>query len=98
MVSFSKKVLAVVSVIKPGFVLSYAQVATLAGQPKASRAVGTILSKNTDKNIPCHRVIKSDGSVGVYNGLQGIKKEDLLKKEGVGFLLSGKVSLDYFKV
>jgi O-6-methylguanine DNA methyltransferase len=53
-----------------------------AGRPNAARAVGTILRKNSDTQIPCHRVIKSDGSIGRYNGLQG-EKQKLLRREGV---------------
>jgi O-6-methylguanine DNA methyltransferase len=39
----------------------------LAGSPKAYRAVGNILNKNYDPKIPCHRVIRVDGSTGGYN-------------------------------
>lgn len=83
---FSEKVLKVVKKIPKGKVFTYLQVATLSGNSKASRVVGTILSKNTDKSIPCHRVIKSDGSIGNYNGLQGKSKQKLLEKEGVRFI------------
>jgi O6-methylguanine-DNA--protein-cysteine methyltransferase len=40
-----------------------------------------IMSKNTDTNVPCHRVIRSNGALGGYNGLRGTKQK-LLKKEG----------------
>jgi O-6-methylguanine DNA methyltransferase len=57
-------------------------VATLAGKPRAYRAVGNILNKNYDKAIPCHRVIRSDGKIGGYN--RGVKnKISLLKNESV---------------
>ena len=80
MISFKYKVLEVVRRIPKGKTLSYKEVATLSGNPKAFRAVGCILSKNHDKNIPCHRVIKSDGSLGGYN--EGSrKKKELLRKE-----------------
>ncbi len=69
--------------IPKGKVLTCQQVAQKAGRPRAYRAVGTILSKNTDSTVPCHRVIKSDGSVGGYNGLRG-EKIALLKAEGSG--------------
>ncbi|HCC06104.1 TPA: 6-O-methylguanine DNA methyltransferase [Candidatus Nomurabacteria bacterium] len=82
---FTQKVLEVVKKIPKGEVLTYAKVAGLAGNKKAPRAVGNILAKNTGKNIPCHRVIKSDGSVGMYNGLRGKSKLDILKREGVKF-------------
>ena len=78
--SFKEKVLFIVSKIKKGKVLSYQKVAELAGNKKAARSVGRILSRNFDKNIPCHRVIRKDGSLGGYN--RGIfLKKILLKKE-----------------
>lgn len=79
--NFREKVLAVVKKIPKGKTLSYKQVATKAGHPMASRAVGAIMRTNKDKTIPCHRVIMSNGKIGGYNGLQG-KKLALLKKEG----------------
>lgn len=91
MTLFQAKALSVVSKIPSGKVLTYAEVAAKAGNPKASRAVGTIMAKNQDKNIPCHRVVKSDGSIGMYNGLQGKSKEMILRKEGVKFKENGKV-------
>ena len=78
--SFKDRVLAVVKKIPKGKTLSYKEVAILSKSPKAFRAVGTILSANKDKNIPCHRVIRSDGRIGKYNGLRGDKME-ILKKE-----------------
>ena len=91
MKTFKEKVLSIVSKITFGKVLTYSQVAIKAGNSGASRAVGSIMAKNSDKNIPCHRVVKSDGSIGVYNGLRGKSKEAILKKEGVLFSKSGKV-------
>lgn len=83
---FTKKVLEIVKEIPKGEVLTYTKVAELSGNKKASRAVGNILAKNTNKNIPCHRVIKSDGSIGMYNGLLGKSKQEILEKEGVEFI------------
>ena len=40
------------------------------------------MAKNQDKTVPCHRVIRSDGSIGPYNGLQGPSKQKLLEAEG----------------
>lgn len=78
--SFTKMVMKVTSNIPRGKTLSYKEVAKLAGNPKAYRAVGNILSKNFDSAIPCHRVIRSDGKIGGYN--RGKKKKAaLLKKE-----------------
>lgn len=78
--SFKEKVLAVVRAIPKGKTLTYKQVATQAGNSKASRAVGAILHTNYDPVIPCHRVIRSDGSLGGYN--RGIlKKKRMLANE-----------------
>lgn len=79
---FKEKVLEVVKSIPEGTTLSYKEVAMRAGNPKAYRVVGTILKQNQNKNIPCHRVIKSDGSLGQYNGLRGASKKEILKREG----------------
>lgn len=65
--SFTQRVHTVVKRIPQGGVLTYQEVAAQAGRPGASRAVGTILKKNFDPTIPCHRVIKSDGTLGAYN-------------------------------
>jgi O-6-methylguanine DNA methyltransferase len=78
---FSERVLKIVTLIPRGKTLSYKKVAVLAGSPNACRAVGNILNKNYRHQIPCHRVIRSDGSPGGYN--RGEKRKiKLLKKEG----------------
>jgi len=79
--TFADKVREVVKQIPKGKVLTYAEVAKKAGNAKAFRAVGNILNKNYDKTIPCHRVIRSDGTLGGYNR-GGVVKRDLLIKEG----------------
>jgi len=70
---FREKVLRVVGQIAKGETLSYGEVARRAGNPKAARAVGAILHTNYDPAIPCHRVIRSDGTPGGYN--RGIKQK-----------------------
>jgi O-6-methylguanine DNA methyltransferase len=61
--------------------MTYGEVARLAGYPGASRAVGSMVKKNYDPDIPCHRVIRADGTPGQYNrGAE--KKKILLKREG----------------
>jgi O-6-methylguanine DNA methyltransferase len=81
MKTFREKVLEITSKIPKGKTLTYKQVATKAGNTKASRAVGAILKTNFDPHIPCHRVIRSDGKTGGYN--RGAKnKIKILKQEG----------------
>jgi AraC family transcriptional regulator of adaptative response/methylated-DNA-[protein]-cysteine methyltransferase len=70
--------------IPPGETRSYAEIAAAIGQPKAVRAVGTANGDNhVAVLIPCHRVIRSDGSLGGYAG--GLdRKRKLLNAEGAG--------------
>lgn len=81
-ISFSERVRNIVSAIPEGRTMTYKEVARAAGRPRAYRAVGNILNKNFDSAIPCHRVVRSDGTAGGYN--RGKKqKRAVLKKEGV---------------
>lgn len=82
MTSFSEDVYQVVRTIPKGKVMTYGEVATAAGHPGAARAVGTVLSKNYDPDIPCHRVIRSDGKLGNYNRGGIDRKTIILKAEG----------------
>ena len=82
---FQVKVWAFLKKIPRGSVKTYSQVAKAIGKPRAVRAVANAIGKNPYAPIiPCHRVIRSDGSLGGYSGKGGIKtKKLLLKKEGV---------------
>ena len=82
---FQLKVWAYLSKIPRGSVKTYAQVAKAIEKPLAVRAVANAIGKNPyPPKIPCHRVIRSDGSLGGYSGKGGLKtKKLLLKKEGV---------------
>jgi methylated-DNA-protein-cysteine methyltransferase related protein len=83
--TFFKRVYDITKRIPKGKVATYRQVAMLAGSPKAYRAVGMALKCNPDiKNIPCHRVIGSDGYMHGYSLNNGINsKIELLKSEGI---------------
>ena len=80
--SFAERVRNVVRKIPKGTTLSYMKVAAIAGNTRAARAVGTIMKNNYDPSVPCHRVIRSDGSFGGYNRGGPKKKRRLLKTEG----------------
>lgn len=79
--TFRDRVLAVVAKIPKGSTMSYKEVAVIAGNAKAPRAVGAIMKTNVDPNIPCHRVIRSDGKAGGYNR-GAAKKIERLREEG----------------
>ena len=81
--------------IPEGKTTTYGDLATALGNPSASRLIGRILGRNPNPvTVPCHRVVKSDGSLGGYNG--GIdRKIELLKKEGIS--ISNKTTVDDFE-
>ncbi|MEK7103381.1 MAG: MGMT family protein [Patescibacteria group bacterium] len=79
---FRQKVLDIVYEIPKGETLTYKEVAIRAGKPLAARAVGAIMRTNYNPDIPCHRVVKSDGSSGGYNRGQSLKIQRLIQ-EGV---------------
>jgi O-6-methylguanine DNA methyltransferase len=80
--SFEETIKEVVRAIPRGSVLSYRDVAMKAGHPKAARAVANVMAHNYDDTVPCHRVIRSDGSLGGYNRGGMLKKRQLLRDEG----------------
>ena len=82
---FQLKVWKYLKTIPKGEVKTYKQVAISIKSPKSARAVANACAKNPyAPKIPCHRVIRSDGSLGGYSGKGGIKtKKLLLKREGI---------------
>lgn len=81
---FQKKVWAALCTIQRGKTLTYAELAKKIGKPKAVRAVANAVGANPfAPQVPCHRVVRSDGKLGGYSGKGGIKtKIKLLKAEG----------------
>jgi O-6-methylguanine DNA methyltransferase len=86
--TFFDNVYEIVLNIPKGKVATYGQIAKLAGNPQAARAVGMCMKKNPNAPIvPCHRVVGSDGRLTGYSVGKGIlTKQDILRKEGVRFL------------
>jgi methylated-DNA-[protein]-cysteine S-methyltransferase len=88
---FSAKVLKESCKIPYGKVATYSGLAVKAGSPRAARAVGTAMANNPfPLIIPCHRVVRSDGTLGGFGGGLKMKKE-LLQREGVTFDKKTKV-------
>jgi len=80
---FQKRVYVATKKIPRGRVATYAALARFIGKPKASRAVGNALSVNPfSPQVPCHRVVKSDGEVGGF-AFGTERKIALLRKEGI---------------
>ena len=80
--TFQQRVYAAILRIPPGQTRSYQWVAAHIGSPRGARAVGNALRRNPfAPKVPCHRVVRADGSLGGYSG--GLsKKRALLRAEG----------------
>ena len=87
----------VVSEIPPGHVLTYGEVARLAGMPRAARRVSQALRRAPrGVKVPWHRVINSQGKISFPEDSSAwLKQKDMLEDEGVIFL-NGKVDLEHF--
>lgn len=83
MTAFADNVRAIVRKIPKGKTMTYAEVARRAGNPRAARAVGAVMRANYDPSIPCHRVVKSDGTLGGYNRGGKDRKGEILGAERI---------------
>ena len=83
--SFQQKVWAALRTIPRGEVRTYTDIAIQIGHPSSARAVANACGKNPyAPEVPCHRVIRSDGSIGGYSAEGGSeKKRAMLREEGV---------------
>lgn len=79
--TFSDVVRDIVRGIPRGTTMSYKEVAVQAGNPEAAHAVARIMASNYDLSIPCHRVIRSNGTLGGYNRGGETRKRILLQME-----------------
>jgi len=82
-ITFPQQVYRLTALIPKGKISTYQEIARALGNPRTARAVGNALNKNPyAPQVPCHRVIKSNGEVGGFaSGSQ--KKIALLEKEGI---------------
>lgn len=83
--AYFQKVWTALRTIAPGEVVTYTELAAMAGRPQAIRAAGSACANNLIAPfVPCHRVVKSGGAIGNY-GFGPELKYDLLAHEGVEF-------------
>lgn len=80
---FQQEVYAMAQRIPRGKVATYSVVARAVGKPRSVRAVGNALNHNPFKTVPCHRVIRADGSIGGFACGSKVKLK-LLAREGIG--------------
>lgn len=92
--AFQRAVLLAEREIPRGYVSSYGAIARALGVPRAARAVGRALARNPFPIlIPCHRAVRSDGSLGGYQGGQEMKRA-LLALEGVTVTRAGHLGAE----
>lgn len=89
--AFQRRILETESTIPRGSFSTYSLLAAAVSSPTASRAAGTALATNPFPLIvPCHRVVRSDGTPGGYQGGCRMKRR-LLEMEGASFDASGRI-------
>jgi methylated-DNA-protein-cysteine methyltransferase-like protein len=95
--TFREAVWDVVAGIPAGYVLTYGQVAALAGLPNAARRVsGALGQAPKHKPVPWHRVINAQGKISIPKESRWYQRQkDLLQEEGV-VIIKGKIDLDRF--
>lgn len=87
---FNNTVYDIVEEIPFGKVLTYGNIARLAGKPQCSRMVGkAMFNAPEDRNLPCHRVVNSEGRLAP----EWKEHRELLEKEGVSFKMNGCVNM-----
>ncbi len=89
-----KQVYTLVKQVPSGMVTTYGSIAFATGNPRRSRIIGAAMMKCNDDSVPCHRVVKKDGSLSDVFGIGGSGYQRfLLESEGVTFLSDGRVDL-----
>lgn len=89
--NFYERVYELVRRIPAGKCASYGQLALMLGNPRASRAVGYAMRACRTPGVPCHRVVRADGSTTPAFG-PGVQRA-MLEAEGVPFTADGRVEL-----
>ena len=92
-----EKIYAVLNMIPAGKVISYGQLASLAGLPRAARLAGAILGQlPKDTSLPWHRVIKANGRIAFAEGSPAFKRQkQRLLDEGIA-VADGRIKLSQF--
>ncbi|MDX1770389.1 MAG: MGMT family protein [Planococcaceae bacterium] len=95
---FTAEVVRILKEIPPGRVVTYGQVARLAGSPRAARQVVRILHTMSEKHqLPWHRVVNAKGEIAVPDDESRELQRMLLESEDVEFLRDGRVDLSVFE-
>ena len=98
MENFTDRVRAILSGIPEGKVMTYGQVAALAGNPRGARQVVRILHSSSQAyGLPWHRVINAKGEIGFKEEEAASKQKILLEQEGIQFVGDDKIDLETYR-
>lgn len=93
-----QRIYAVLAAIPSGTVVTYGQVAELAGLPRAARLVGRTLSNLPgDSSLPWHRVINASGGISMPEGSPGFDRQKKRLQEEDVVVTGGRISLNQFR-
>lgn len=91
---FTEKAIQIIKSIPPGRVMTYGQIAKVAGSPRGARQVVRVLHSMSAKyDLPWHRVINAKGEIVITGEESAYSQKAMLKAEGVQFLINGRVDL-----
>ncbi|MEK5208797.1 MGMT family protein [Psychrobacillus sp. FSL H8-0510] len=91
---FTEKAIQIIKSIPQGKVMTYGQIAKVAGSPRGARQVVRVLhSMSANYNLPWHRVINAKGEIVIADEESAYSQKVMLKEEGVKFLANGRVDL-----
>lgn len=98
MTPFTKRVIQLLKQIPEGHVMTYGQVAKLAGSPRGARQVVRILHSMSEKHqLPWHRVVNAKGQIVIIDDEGKLEQKWLLDSEGVEISLTGYIDLDLYQ-
>ncbi|ANS77313.1 DNA methyltransferase [Paenibacillus yonginensis] len=95
---FTQQVISIIKQIPEGRVMTYGQIAALAGSPRAARQVVRILHSSSRKHqLPWHRVVNAKGEIGLQDEESRFMQRMMLEQEGVEFGLGERINLEIFR-
>ncbi|WP_064094436.1 MGMT family protein [Rossellomorea aquimaris] len=95
---FTERAVKIIKDIPPGKVMTYGQIAALAGSHRAARQVVRILHSMSEKyNLPWHRVINSKGEIGIQDQESLYFQKKSLQSEGVIIAKENKIDLEKYQ-
>lgn len=98
MTPFTKKVIEIIQRIPEGSVMTYGQIAELAGNRRAARQVVRILHTLSRKYaLPWHRVINAQGEIAIKDEIARQMQISYLREEGIEVNEQGKIDLEYYR-